>query len=169
MSSPFDFPPWDHQGAFDFEALKAALTRENTQDLLRSVPCPRCGVIGQYQTFVHPANSGMGITCAACGAKHPFMGWGLHWIPKDKKVNYRSNDIAAVIKECGNYCYGCGLDPEDLALLGFALTVHHTRPRAIYGDDVKKIPLCTGCHEPITALQRIFRKILSLLRKQKAA
>jgi hypothetical protein len=98
MSSNHEFPPWDDAGAFDFRTLKAELTRDSAPDLLRDVLCPRCGATGNYRLFDKLANNAVGIMCTACGAQHPFMGWGIQWVPVDKAKKRRSNDIAAVIK-----------------------------------------------------------------------
>jgi hypothetical protein len=111
--------------------------------------------------FDVPANGAAGIICTACELRHPFWGWDLKWIPKDKRETRRSNSIAAVTAECGNFCYGCGRKPEELATLGFALSVHHARPYAEHGDEGPQIPLCSLCHELASASQRAIRRILN--------
>src|SRR5215471_5833381 len=135
MSGDFaSFPPWDDRGAFDFKALKDTLTRSNAAEKLQGVLCPRCGTTGEFRLFDKLTNNAVGIECTACGAQHPFMGWGLQWVPIDKKEKRRSNDIVAVTSECGRFCYSCGLTDEELEKLGFALQVHHAQQHARHGD-----------------------------------
>jgi len=90
------------------------------------------------------------------------MGWGLQWIPVDKKKKRRSNDIAAVTAECGSYCYCCGLSEDELGKLGFALQVHHAQQNTRHGDAGKKIPMCSDCHYHATALQQAHRRTLEV-------
>jgi hypothetical protein len=138
----------------DFEKLAVEITRENWAEMLNSVSCPYCGAIGEYTTFVHPNNNGMGIVCGACGRRHPFMGYGIHWLRGGEKRRRPPNNIAAVIAECGDYCFICGATGTELKAWSIGITVFHTRPWAVYGDDFKKIPVCVECHELATGLQR---------------
>jgi hypothetical protein len=157
------FPPWDERGAFDFKVLKDALTRSNADEKLHNVPCPRCGSIGKYQLFDQRSNNAVGVECTACGTKHPFMGWGLQWVPVNKKEKRRPNDIAAVTRECGSFCYCCGLTDEELDRLGFDLQVHHAQQHARHGDAGKKIPMCSDCHYHVSAVQWAHLRTLSQL------
>src|SRR5262249_37600023 len=160
-----DFPPWEDRGAFDFQALKTELTRSNADGLLREVLCPKCGTVGKYRLFDNSANNAVGIQCGACGKRHPFMGWGIQWIPIAKTDKRRSNDIVAVTAAEGRFCHGCGLNPEELKKLGIALQVHHAQPYANHGNVGKKIPLCSRCHELMSATQRAHRQLLKYLSK----
>jgi hypothetical protein len=160
-----DFPPWEDRGAFDFQALKDELNRSNADTLLREVLCPRCGTVGKYCLFDSPANNAVGIKCNACTARHPFMAWGIVWVPIAKTEKRRSNDIVAVTTEHGNYCHGCGLNAEELKKLGFTLQVHHAQPYSDHGDAGKKIPLCSPCHDLISAVQRAHRHQLKHIGK----
>jgi hypothetical protein len=163
QNANWDFPPWEDRGAFDFQTFKAELTRSNANELLRKVPCPKCGTVGKYSLFDKPTSNAVGIECAACRARHPFMGWGIQWVPIAKTEKRRSNDIVAVTAEHGRYCHGCGLTPEELEKIGFTLQVHHAQPYAGHGDTGKKIPLCSLCHDLISAAQRAHRQQLKHL------
>jgi hypothetical protein len=157
------FPPWDERGALDPEALKAELTRSNASELLKKLVCPGCGVVGEFRLFNKHANNAVGIECSACGKKHPFMAWGIQWVPVDKKEKRRSNDIVAVTQECGDFCYLCGLAKAELKQLGFSLQVHHAQQHAVHGENGKKIPLCSACHFLGSALQHNHRRTLAVI------
>jgi hypothetical protein len=129
------------------------LTAENARELLAPFICPRCDSEETLGVFYEPNNGGTGIVCHCCGLKHPLR--GVMWLPRDKHSKpKRSNDIAAVIKEAGNYCWGCGAGFEELRRRRIGRHVHHTRPFAKYGEGYPKIPMCTLCHELISAVQR---------------
>jgi hypothetical protein len=74
------------------------------------------------------------------------------WLRQGKPK--RSDDIASIMRECGDYCYACGVGYETLRAAGVGMHVHHTKPFSVVGDKCKKIPLCATCHEIVTALQR---------------
>jgi hypothetical protein len=84
------------------------------------------------------------------------------WLRHGDKKQKRSNDIAAVIQECGAYCYVCGTDFETLRQRRVGYHVHHTRAFAKHGDEIRKIPLCALCHEVASAMQRQMRKLLAV-------
>ena len=138
--------------------LANTLTRENAAEKLADVVCPRCQLQGDYNFFDELANNAVGISCGGCG-KHPFRELGIQWLRGTK--HRRSNDINAVAAECGDYCYVCGLTFAELKLLGIATAVHHTRPFAKHGEQFKKIPVCSECHEFANALQRAHRRALA--------
>jgi hypothetical protein len=148
----------------DFIKLKAEMTRENALDMLAEVPCPECGAIAEYRLFTNLNNNGVGIECTACGKPHPFIKEQIMWVPREAEPQ-RSNNLAALIKECGAYCYHCGADFADLKKLGIGATEHHTKPFAKYGDTFKTIPYCTRCHESANAAQRWIEGILLIFRK----
>jgi hypothetical protein len=160
------FPPWDERGAFNVEELKRhlknTLTRSNAMAKLQHLPCARCGGIGKFELFDQLSNNAVGIRCTTCRTKHPFAGWGLQWIPihaggKRKRPPIK---IVVVTNERGRFCYCCGLSPEDLESLGFILTAHHALQYSRYGDTGTEIPVCSRCHEHVSALQRHHRRML---------
>jgi len=138
----------------DFEKIVAEITRENWAEVLSSVPCSSCDTIGEYATFIHPNNNGVGLTCAACGRNHPFIGYGIHWLRGGEKRRRPPNNTAAVIAEYGAYCYFCGAAQTELWGWGIGMSAFHTRPWATCGDAFRQIPACNECHETATALQR---------------
>jgi hypothetical protein len=137
----------------DFDKLSQEITRENASELLADVACPECGSVGQYTVFDEINNNGVGLRCDGCGKHHPFVRQRIMWLRGGPKR--RSNDIVAVIKECGAYCYLCGETFEDLEKIGIGPTVHHTRAFADHGETYKKIPVCTECHELANFMQRV--------------
>jgi DNA-directed RNA polymerase subunit RPC12/RpoP len=144
------------------EQLADALTVANAKELLASIPCPYCGSRGTLGLFHEPNNNGTGIVCRSCGQRHPLRAQRVMWLRQDgEKKPKRANDIAAVIKECGAYCYVCGTDFEILRQRQIGRHVHHTRPFAEHGDAVQKIPMCALCHEVASALQRQVGKLLA--------
>ena len=82
------------------------ITRDNALALLRDVACPNCSTVGRFQLFDEINNGGVGIECTACGRRNPFKRERILYLRSEGKR--RSNDIAAVIEECGAYCYICG-------------------------------------------------------------
>jgi predicted HNH restriction endonuclease len=82
------------------------------------------------------------------------------WLRQGENKPKRSNDIAAVIKECGDHCFACGTDFDKIRQRRIGTHVHHTRPFAEHGEKFPKIPLCALCHEVISALQRQMPKLL---------
>jgi Zinc-binding domain of primase-helicase len=138
--------------------LRDQMNRENALELLRDVACPACGSLGDYQLFDELNNNGVGLQCRACSKHHPFIKQGIMWLRTAGKR--RSNDIAAVMKERGAYCYGCGTPFRVLEAHGIGMHAHHSRPFTAHGEDSPKIPLCALCHEIITALQRTMRRLL---------
>jgi hypothetical protein len=148
----------------DFEQLKREITRDNARDLLRDVACPTCGAVGEFDLLDVHANNGVALQCAHCGRRHPFMGYGVQFLPISADARpRRSNDIAAVVDKCGGYCYGCGQTREELTRLGLTLSVHHTRPFAEHGEAYAKIPLCSFCHESVSGAQRAMARIMKML------
>jgi hypothetical protein len=147
---------------------KDYLTVENASELLEHFICHRCMGGGSIDTpskptlgtFCEPNNNGTGIICRGCGLKHPLSYAGVMWLPRTDKPK-RSNDIAAVISECGNYCYGCGTDFDTLRQRRIGRHVHHTRSFAKHGEKYAKIPLCALCHELISAAQRHMQKTIN--------
>jgi hypothetical protein len=142
----------------DFEQLQRDITRETALDMLRDVACPACGIVGAYQLFDEIANNGVGIQCRSCGKHHPFVRQRIMWLRSADKR--RSNDIAAVMKACGAYCYCCGNSFEALQACGVGMQVHHTRPFAANGETYAKIPICVVCHEQATWLQRTMKRFI---------
>lgn len=138
------------------DELQATITRDNALELLRKMACPNCSVVGNYQLFDEIANNGIGIQCLACCKHHPFIKQRIMWLRGEKPK--RSNDIAAVIRECGAYCYICGITVDELLGKGIGVSVHHTRPFAEHGEQYKKIPVCTVCHELANFMQRTHRR-----------
>jgi hypothetical protein len=136
----------------------STITRENALEILASVACPACGIVGRYILFEELGNNGIGIRCDGCSKHHPFIKQRVMWLRGNERR--RSNDIVAVAQECGAYCYGCGLTFPELDKLGIALHVHHTRPFADHGEQYKKIPLCSDCHEAANLMQRLHRRLL---------
>jgi hypothetical protein len=136
------------------------LTAENAHELLPHFGCHKCGLHGTLGTFVEPNNNGTGIICRECRFKHPLGYRGVQWLRRAEKPK-RSNDIAAVIKVCGDYCYGCGTDFDVLRDRGIGRHVHHTRPFADHGEAYAKIPMCALCHELISAAQRHMKKTIN--------
>jgi hypothetical protein len=132
------------------------ISRDNALERLRDVACPRCGAVGEFETYTNPNNNGVGLRCRSCRIEHPFRyGHGVHWLPQDPDKKRRPpNDIIALAKECGDYCYGCGTPFAVLKTLGVGVHVHHTQPYAEHGDDVPRIPTCALCHELLSASQR---------------
>jgi hypothetical protein len=126
----------------DIEKLAEIITADNARELLALVSCPHCWGIETLGVFHEPNNSGIGIVCRACGTKHPLSDRRIMWLPRGEKKQKRSYDIAAVIKERGNYCYGCGIDFEIMRCWGIGRHVHHTRPFAKHGEKYPKIPMC---------------------------
>jgi hypothetical protein len=150
-----DFPPEA------IETLRDQITRENALVLLRHVACPACRVIGAYQLFEEPANNAVGVQCDGCGKRHPLRLFGVMWLRNEGKR--RSNDIGAVMKERGAYCYCCGTAFDDLKALGIGMHVHHARPFAEHGEDGPKIPTCALCHEGMSGLQRMMRRLVNTM------
>jgi hypothetical protein len=140
-----------------FETLRAEITRANALELLRDVACPYCANVGEYQLFDEINNNGVGIRCRGCDKHHPFVKQHIMWLRSGEKR--RSNDIVAVTKECGAYCWGCGMTFDDLMRYGIGIQVHHTRPFAEHGETYKKIPMCADCHEAANLIQRIHRRL----------
>jgi hypothetical protein len=138
------------------DELQATITRDNALALLATMACPYCGGVGRFQLFDEIANNGVGIQCLACEKHHPFIKQRVMWL-RGEKVR-RSNDIVAVIKECGAFCYICGITFDDLMAKGIAASVHHTRPFAEHGEQFKKIPVCSVCHELANFMQRTHRR-----------
>jgi hypothetical protein len=142
--------------------LADTLTADNARELLAQVTCPCCGSVGTFELFHEPNNNGTGIVCRSCGTRHPPRPQRVMWLRHDeKKQPKRSNDIAAVIHECGAYCYVCGTDFRILRRRGIGRHVHHTRPFAEHGEEFRKIPMCALCHEIASAMQRQMRKLLA--------
>jgi hypothetical protein len=140
--------------------LADEITADNSGELLASIACPHCGSIGALGTFHEPNNNGTGVICRNCNIRHPLR--GILWLRRGEKKQKRSNDIAAVIEECGAYCYVCGTDFEILRRLGIGRHVHHTRAFAEHGDAFRKIPMCALCHEIASAMQRQIGKLLTV-------
>jgi hypothetical protein len=142
----------------EFDELQSIITRENALALLAAMACPHCDSVGNYQLFDEINNNGVGIQCLGCGKYHPFTKQRIMWLrAADKR---RSNDIVAVMKACGAYCYCCGTGFEALQASGVGMSVHHTRAFATHGERYAKIPLCTVCHEQATWLQRTMRRFV---------
>jgi hypothetical protein len=141
------------------ETLRDQITRENALVLLRHIACPACRAVGDYQLFQEPANNGVGVQCDGCGKRHPLRMFGVMWLRTEGKR--RSNDIVAVMKERGAFCYVCGTSAAELAALGVGMHVHHARGFAGHGEDGPKIPTCALCHEIVTALQRTMRRLVN--------
>jgi hypothetical protein len=130
----------------------------NAHTMLASVCCPLCGRYEALELFTEVNNGGTGVKCGACNTRHPLP--GIMWLRREKRPR-PPNNVIAVIKECGNYCHNCGIDFETLRRWGIGRHVHHTRPYAKYGDDVKKFPVCTWCHEEINATQRRLPRLVA--------
>ena len=137
------------------ETLRDQITRENALALLRCIACPACRALGDYQLFDEPSNNGVGVQCRACQKRHPLRLFGVMWLRAEGKR--RSNDIAAVMKARGDYCYCCGTSFADLQAFGISMQVHHARGFSCSGEDGPKIPTCAVCHEIVSALQRMMR------------
>lgn len=137
----------------DFERLALKITRDNAADLLCDVACPYCGAVGQFDFFNEISNGGVGIRCLACNKHHPFVKQRIMWLRGT--MQRRSNDIVAVAKDCGAYCYGCGSSFEDLRKIGVGVAVHHTRAFSQHAENYKKIPICSECHELLNFMQRL--------------
>jgi len=146
----------------DLAQIKDGLTRDNALERLREIPCSSCGTVGDFGTYDVPANNGVALQCLSCGQRHPFISHGIQFLPIDPNTKRRSNDIAAVVNACGDYCYGCGKTREELARLSLALTVHHTRPFAEHGEQYAKVPLCSLCHEIVSGGQRLMARLMKL-------
>jgi hypothetical protein len=140
----------------DFERVRDNINRNNWQEVLADVPCPECGAFGVYQVFHEANNNGVGLRCLNCDKRHPFQQQRIMWLRGDEPR--RSNDIAAVARECGEYCYICGATFDELRAQGIGLHVHHTRPFIDHGEAGKKIPLCADCHEFANLMQRMRRR-----------
>jgi hypothetical protein len=138
----------------------ADITRANALQILAEKACPACGSIGDFLLFDELNNNGVGIKCNGCGKHHPFVKQNVMWLRGGPKQR-RSQDIVAVAKECGAYCYVCGLTFEELERLGIGLHVHHTRPFTDHGETYKKIPVCVECHEIANLMQRIHKRAIS--------
>jgi hypothetical protein len=143
----------------DVEKL-ATINADNARAVLADINCPCCGACETLGTFRHPNNNGVGIVCNACGVKHPLP--PIMWLRQGENKPKRSNDIAAVIKECGDYCYSCGIDFEEFRRRRIGIHVHHTKSFAEHGEKFPKIPMCAVCHETLGALQRQMPKLLGL-------
>lgn len=139
------------------ETLRDQITRENALVLLRYVACPACDVIGDYLLFDEPSNNGVGIQCRVCNKRHPLRLFGILWLRAEGKR--RSNDIVAVMKARGAFCYCCGTSFADLQARGIGMHVHHARAFVGHGEDGPKIPTCAVCHEIVTALQRMMGRL----------
>src|SRR5262249_39400351 len=135
----------------DWNQLRDELTRDNALERLAVVPCLYCGHVGKFSLFNEIANNGVGLKCDVCDRHHPLIRERIMWLRGGDKR--RANDIAAVMKECGAYCYSCGQTFEEMSKRGIGFVVHHTRPFGDHGEQYKKIPLCAFCHEVINALQ----------------
>jgi hypothetical protein len=135
------------------------LTAENARELLQYFGCYKCSAHGTLGTFTEPNNNGTGIICLDCGFKHPLGYRGVMWLSQGEKP--KRSDIAAVIKERGNYCYGCGMDFDTLRQRRIGRHVHHTRSFAEHGEKYAKIPMCALCHELISAAQRHMKKLIN--------
>jgi hypothetical protein len=147
----------------DFDKLRIEITRDNALELLARVPCANCQMLGNYVLFNEINNNGVGIRCCECEKYHPFVKHKIMWLRGCEKR--RSNDIVAVARECGAYCYGCGYTFEELEQLGVGLAVHHTREFAQHGENYKKIPVCAECHELLNFMQRLRKRQRALLGK----
>jgi hypothetical protein len=142
------------------EKLAETITADNARELLAYIGCPYCDGEQTLDLFCEPNNNSVGIVCRGCGTKHPLNATRrIMWLRHEKQK--RSNDIVAVIKECGAYCYGCGNDFETLRQRGIGRHVHHTRPFSKHGEKYPKIPMCALCHELVSAAQRHVRKLLA--------
>jgi hypothetical protein len=69
----------------DLENIRGAITRENALALLRDVPCPYCGICGNYLLFDEVNNNGVGLQCNWCGKHHPFVKERIIWLRGDDK------------------------------------------------------------------------------------
>lgn len=134
------------------------ITRQNALEVLADTACPACQAVGNFQLFDEIANGGVGVQCVACGKHHPFVKQHVMWLRGEDKR--RSNDVAAVAREAGAYCYSCGLTFEELLRLGIRPVVHHSRPFAAHGEVSRKIPVCGRCHELMNFMQRIHQQLL---------
>lgn len=137
--------------------LRKCITRVNALELLRAVACPVCKTVGDYQLFAEPNNSGVGVRCRACSAQHPLLAYGVMWIKDEKKRP--PNDLAAVLRERGAYCYGCGTPYALLRALGVGMHVHHALPFSDHGDAGPKIPICGVCHYFLNAIQPLMKRL----------
>jgi hypothetical protein len=147
----------------DVENLATIITADNAGGVLAGANCPCCGACGAFDTFRHPNNNGVGVICNACGEQHPFRKHRIVWLRQGKNKPKRSNDIAAVIKECGDYCYFCSSDFAKIRQRRIGIHVHHTKPFSEYGEKFPKIPLCALCHELASAVQRQMAKLLAAI------
>jgi len=137
--------------------LRKRLTRANALELLRAVACPVCKTVGDFQLFAEPNNGGVGLRCRACSAQHPLLGWGVMWIKDEKKRP--PNDLAAVMKARGAYCYACGTPYTVLRALSIRMHVHHALPFSEHGDAGPTIPVCGVCHYFLNAIQPLMKRL----------
>lgn len=129
----------------------------NYRELLASHTCGACGRVGQFETFLRGAHTG--IKCR-CGLEHPLP--GVQWLRKAENLEKRPKPpetIGETWVRCGDYCWGCGLTRDELLMLGIGRDQHHTKPFADHGHTGPLIPLCAVCHEHITAVQRHHRRL----------
>ena len=139
------------------DKLRSEITADNALKLLAGVPCPCCTAVGWLATFHEIGNNGIGLVCKFCDSHHPFAGVQILWLRQDDKPK-RSNDIVAVVRDRGNYCYFCGAFLPDLLKRGIGAHVHHSRPFHEHGERYDKIPVCSECHELASFMQRMRKR-----------
>lgn len=136
-------------------------TIENYREVLAQDTCPSCGGSGAFfEPFV--VGPHVGLKCR-CGLDHPLrVTRNIMWLVQNDQRRQKSPESTdATWTRCGNYCWGCGVERDDLAQWGIGTHQHHTRPYADASHEAALIPLCADCHEHITAVQRAHRKRLT--------
>lgn len=97
------------------------------------------------------------LRCAEC-KQAPARSWWLAQHHTKRRKN-GAPTLGEVLDACGRFCYGCGASQELLLQNGIHLCVHHAQSYAEHGHAGPFIPLCGDCHESITLMQRIHRRL----------
>jgi hypothetical protein len=129
--------------------------------------CRHCGRIGTLTTRRLP-NHSVEVVCA-CQRWDPIGGapYLAQGRPSTRKPLSRPDEsLAATWARWSDRCAGCGTLAEILDQFGIGRQRQHAPPIATVGGDESQttlLPLCTLCHEHVTANQRALQALVTRL------